>query len=466
MIMKIAAKSLHKLVRATLEFEFSESGSSNSVTVPFIGSMLERVEIVSESGSGVEVQRIYDDNFLINLAIGERYDAFKKYAKHTGVDEKYAACNNSVIPAGATRRFQLPLVGSWIDSVQPYMQAIASDIWLRIYCKSTNLVSGSGTLRLDNVRLICEQEDHNGLDRDTYQRAHSTFNVHQRYSEAIRVEDTSSWTASTKKTINLDDVQGKVSFIVFGLRASKATTANAYKKWVSLGDNATVDLVDQTGRSYFGNGSPPRLGYLRQLAAELLPEGELFDRQSMYVLPLCENIQAALYGVVNNYHEFQPNSKWRLEITPAAAVTNAVVTFNCTNAANDGGAYRLQWAGESTGQLAFNADAAAMKAAFETLSMFREYPNMAVTFSGAATTDFTMTISGVDFDAVDKWGLPSLAADSLAGGGVGEICAVSVTTYFQSGFVSSGSLICSVYAYHAKESVLLSDSGKILAAVI
>ena len=147
-------------------------------------------------------------------------------------------------------------------------------------------------------------------------------------------------------------------------------------------------------------------------------------------------------GTINGVRRF--HDKIDLRITPAAARTDAVVTFNCTNAGNDAGSYRLGWRGEYTSPLAYNASVSDMKAAFESLQVCNDN-DIKSTFSASATTDFTLTLSNVDYDPVEAYGVPFIGVDTLADGGTGEICTVSYSTVYVDGSDCSGSMVVTVY---------------------
>lgn len=451
---KIDPQSLKKVVACTLELEINESGSSNSITLPHIAATIDRMELVAASGSGDEIWRAYDDNLFLNSYFKKSHEQVSKWIEYAGLNEDYG--ENGLVNAGTTRYFNLPLDASWFDNTRPYMPGIRGDLWLKIYFKSTSTVSGSGTVALNGLRLIVEQDCHSKDEVMRHNQVHTAFNIHDRYSEPIRIEDTSTWTASTEKKISLEDVVGKAGFLVFGVRSSKATTSNAYQKWIGLGNNAgTVDLIDAQGKSYFGNGTPVRLQYLKQLASEILPNCNYIQQHPVYVLPFGD-VQQSVKGRVAGYHEFD-GSKWKLSITPGAAATDAIFSVNLNNAANDGGYYKLTWGGETTDSIVYNAAVGVMKTAFEALPMFKKYPNMTATFSATAATDFTITISGVDFDVNAKWGLPKLISESLNDGTVAEYATTTNSTAFASGITETGTLITSVYVYITKESVKLQN---------
>ncbi len=91
----------------------------------------------------------------------------------------------------------------------------------------------------------------------------------------------------------------------------------------------------------------------------------------------------------------------KLAITFPANGTAHVTTFTLTNSANDGGAYRfiasnrLNGETQVTDSLAYNANAATMKAAIEALDPIANQ-GFTVTASGAATATFTLTWNARD----------------------------------------------------------------------
>jgi hypothetical protein len=65
------------------------------------------------------------------------------------------------------------------------------------------------------------------------------------------------------------------------------------------------------------------------------------------------------------------NGQEYLKITPGPAGTSEVQTITLTNLANDGGHYQLAFRGDITDSLAYNPNAAAIKAALEALPVHR-----------------------------------------------------------------------------------------------
>lgn len=434
----------HRISNVALKLDIKESGSSNSITLPFVGAMIEKIEIREEDNSGRIISKQFDDTMLFNYNIIQSDDSKRTNDRYTGLRWNRT---DGLVDAGSTRTFILPLDGTWLNEVNPFITQVKSDIRVEVYFKSTNTVSGSGTATVNSASLEIEHEK---MSQNTFALTSNQFlsSAHvSSFLNVVKMEHSDSWAASS--TLEWDIPMNVCSpFILLTVRASKATTSNAYRKFIPLGDNTTIDVQTASGNSVIAEGSALKISQLKTIMAREVPSW--FADQEVYCIPF-GTVKSALKGHIHGYEKLR-NKDHKIVISTTTAVQNAVATINCTSAANDGGYYRLSWNGEATDDLKFDTSAAAMKAAVEEFLPFKEYPNMAVTMSGTAATDFTITFSGVDFDPIKRWGLPVLEVINLNDGTVEDIVSGSQTQEFVSGYHGgSATLITNAYVYYFNE---------------
>jgi len=240
-----------------------------------------------------------------------------------------------------------------------------------------------------------------------------------------------TFTAGTEKSIDFT-VDGHCPGQVVLIRPADYSTTggSALTNMAYLGKDALISITRKGhGKKNIltDDGGTVTLRELQQMSR--IPFAE--DSGALFIPYSPAMISDMFSGTHGGGFNFK-GEEYSLRITPAPAATDAVFTFNCTNAANDGGSYRLGWAGEWTAPLAYNANVAAMKAAFEGLRVMQDN-DLTATFSATAATDFTVTISGAPYDVNRRFGLPTIDALTLADGGVIDIVTVTNSTAFQDG---------------------------------
>lgn len=448
----------NEIERHRFRLTVSESGGSQSVTPVCVPFLFERIEFRTADSKEEILRTIYSEEFwmYVGWTLEDRYERanLNFYGSRGNVPE--------TILASGTRVYNVRLPYSFLSQVGVDGAYLENDLIISFYTRNGVTSAGSGTFKLNNIELITDEKtEHDSKALAEYRKLRHE-GLTQRYLDTVRVSSgtASAWTAGVTSNLSLNDITGACAGLAVLVRASTSMTGSAMTKCAYLGKEATVDLVDKAGKSIYALGSPVSLDFINQTLS--YEQREFCKAANIVFIPFSEDFMHDLStGAVSKYRKLPTNNNYRLQITPAAAITNEVYTFTLTNPANDGGSYRFTWAGESTGTLAYNASTSAMKAAFETLKVMQDN-NLTATFSATAVASFTLTISNANFDTYKEYGLPSLDSDSLADGGVGEVCTVTRSTpYVDGSNVGGGNFYYDVYAWLHREAHLDGKGGKI-----
>lgn len=443
---KIETQSAGKIKSAYLELTIAESGASQSMTLAPVWQWFQYIELWTNNGSGDMIQRIYDDVLQFNLLTQLDNCRLKRVLSTSNCDSE-ALWTGDVIPASGSRTYRLPLVGTFWDRFQPHFGSELKDIEVRFQCRNGIVTSGSGVPSLTSMNIIFEELDAHPITDQLHLKSHTVMAHVGNLLDWVLVEESTTFTAGTKRLIALDNIVGKVPYLLFVLRAAVTNANNGRQNYSTLGANAQIDLLDNSSQSLYGKGVAMKGSFLRDYIWIDQVNNDVAQRSAVYLLPFCESVSKSNHGVMCGFHEFD-GSKFYLSITPDAAAVDEIHTINCTNAANDGGRYCLELGGDVTDSLAFDANAAAIKAAVDALP-FCARRRITSTASGALTTDATVTFTSPDgSDIVNRYKVKpiTLVNNSLADGGVAEAAVSSVTTYGTNGFDGTGTYTISIYA--------------------
>jgi hypothetical protein len=208
-------------------------------------------------------------------------------------------------------------------------------------------------------------------------------------------------TADSHTDIALDSLRGTSAALIFGVRTNSATaTGSADKKWLHLGDTATVDIVDSGGISVWSRGDDVQANLLLGQTYALQSLGKLGCHRALYCMNFCDSMLAAFNGSYNGGMQFNPSVKLYLRIKCGAAGTATVQTITGTNATNATGSYQFNYRGHTTDALGVAANVAGIKAALETLPSMKQQAYGPLTVTANSTLESkttTLTFSNNTF---------------------------------------------------------------------
>jgi len=441
---RIPVEQLEKVSSLVLRYEVSETGESNSITCVPATYFAEDVELKDSKNKEI-VTEYADITHFLSCAVPDQDEQTPEYKESINLSKNWYQGEDATIPASGSRIYYVRVWSAPLNYEMPYMRNLKKYLQVVVTLRNGIVASGTGTAGLTSIKMLLDNEV---LPSQIRMKAEEMKNqtVHWQYLDWVHVQETSkTMTASTKFTVDLDSVNGHCPALIFAIRAdSYGATSQGLIKYKDLGPTATVDLEDSTGTSILGSGTAIDLAYLKSHHWQKHFNNR-FNNRNFYILPLCANFRRALMGDKSGGYFPFDGSKYRLAITPSAPETDCVQTVNLNNAANDGGYYKLSFRGETTDSLAFNANAAAIKAALEALPSFQDWDGqpLTVTADGAATTDFNLTFDSQSSRPPNR-DLVQLVVETLNDGGIAtapDFASTSVTTYGRSGWTTGTNTI-------------------------
>jgi hypothetical protein len=311
-------------------------------------------------------------------------------------------------------RFNLPIVGSFFQSLQYYMGKSGEDLLIDFFPSGNIIAARAGTVTVSGLNVLIEGDRVDG-ERSTAILAGlmATPSV-ARYLDPVLVNgENRTLTAGAANSFDLNAVRGVASHAAIIVRAAGASnTGSGMMKMYNLGDHdgATFDIQNAASQSILGNGTPVSLSYNRFEWWCKSFSSSFSCSKPLYVVPLCNNVPAAYRGILDGGMQFIGDNKKLVLNLPAAPVSE-VQTFTASGVAASG-FYRFFWKGELSAALAFDATAATMKSTFEAMKTVQA---ITVTFSGPATATFTGTFTHPETHGLGE--LVQLESTSLATAG-------------------------------------------------
>lgn len=445
---KIDKQSSDKAVGMKLRIRLTESGGSNPVTIVPIPYLFERIEFWADNGSGDMIQIEYGDTMFWKYNVYSEEQG-KRLMLNINSSNKWE--NGIAIPAGKSIDYYLEFPGSWIEIVKPFVGGMKGDILCRLYTRNGIIASGNGTVALSQLDLILEVEELDDEDNRHHMIEYEDKIFRYTYLDVVNVSESKTCTASAETKFSLENLNGKCAFLMFCLRSSTSATSNAITNYADLTDLCQVDLLGPQNQKLLGHGTPLYAKELKSLMNKHFP-GSLGSHKNVYIIPFCSSAMQAFTGAKDGYFLFQ-GENYNLSLTFPGAGTAEVQTVTLTNPANDGGYYQLAYKGHVTNSLAYNADVATgMKAALDALPSMVE-DGLTSTFSGQATSTFTITFSPakpVAYQNGHNSNLVKIIPTSLNDGGTAEIGATTVTTVGNAGW-TTGTYTIDLYAFMYKD---------------
>ena len=307
------------------------------------------------------------------------------------------------------KTFYLPLVGGFLDTADLYWKNIHGDFFLDFFPASDIRSETIGSNNIDclDICMIVQTEDLDARDNMTHDKFYQNTISSSRYLDVIPLTFyNETLVANQEKKLELDSVNGNVAGFVAYVKKSGATNfGDGRHEYVSLGKNATLDLLDSGSQSLWGNGVAIPAEYLKNELWVNHFQNDYNKKKNFYLMPFGASMKSAFHGVVDGYVKMAGERNY-IAIKPAATGINkrqfqlifsqkeTHVTYDANNFVHilyeidAAGHIRLGFGGYTTGiiELTNNADvASSVKAQLERLPSFQN-------FNG---TRLTCTISNV-----------------------------------------------------------------------
>lgn len=447
-------------------FRFTISSTSQIAHLP--GPELVREWwIKDKKGSGQELFRWYPETIVAWIhSLPDKQK--KRWHKLANIKEasyenegviKYWDNKDIYIQANHTKYIYLPIPWAVLHLGGIDMQHIQDSIRFYIHFQNDFFVSGTTTnFSLDAIDLIVyspleSMEDESNRLMNQRKFCHSYI-----FPSIDRLEvNDKTLTASQTSRYELEPLSNQKSGflqVIIKNGTSPAASDRSIINYVPI-NNGTIDVEKNSGSSLLGRGTPIKEEELYYIFSNDL---NTYPIKGMYFVPFSDSFSSVFNGEIKGYHQFESKNTNKLAISFPAAPTQEIVSFVLTNVANDGGYFRFIVNGEITILLAYNANAAAIKAALENLSILKKY-DVSVTASGAATASFTITFAAKNGPISDNIGVLKLIEHTLNDGTVGEIATSSVTTYGKYGFTTSSSYTTYIDSWYFRRLTIREDGS-------
>jgi len=387
-----AVNQLHQITDVDLFLDIFEFGNAAEVQLCPSSYLVNYVEWLN--GRGEVLYREHNDvSWWSSLALIP--DGLRTAEFHRSINTSERCYEGQIHVRNTTRRYRLPFVMHPWNIQKPYLGNLKDGLSIRIYWAASVVASGSGTPRITGAYLNLRQRRLPDADVKVYRERFNDTVMHK-FLQADKLEFLSQTiTAGTNFKLDLSSFKGDCPFMLFAIRSnSTSATSNAILKTLGLGEGASCDVLDPSGSSVLGSGTAVRVKLLEDRVSQHVPGTDIMKYRRWYVIPFCESVYKAAQGVDCGSFNFN-GGKYMLSITPAAAGTSCVQTINLAAGSCTQGVYQLEYKGEVTDPLAYNASASTIKSTLEALQAFQEHPAgpLTVTASGALSSDATLTFA-------------------------------------------------------------------------
>jgi hypothetical protein len=262
-----------------------------------------------------------------------------------------------------------------------YWSNIDGDVHVDFHPANTIVQSGNASNPLvdtQTITLLVQTENLTSEDEKNHDVFHSTVIQSNRLIDWVPVREFGkSLTAGSQTTIDLDSIVGKAAGLVVMVRNTGASNVNNGKfNYISLGEDAKIDITTVGNKSILGSGVPLDGHYITNELWTTHFNTRFNHYKNGLFIPFTEDIKQAYKGVVNGYIDFD-HSGHKLQITPGSVGKNTVQTF-VRSSAPTAGNYRFLFKGEYSIPVAFNATTSVMAQRFSELVSVRTYPKGAL----------------------------------------------------------------------------------------
>ena len=258
----LQAGAFTKLKSATLKITIENRGVPTQLAgLPY---WFDRIEMRSANGSK-HLGTVYNDNLAFNLGSLLSEQQLKSVLPSANMDQNFEPLR--AILSNETKTYYLPLVGGFLDTADLYWKNIQGDFFIDFFPSRDIRTTYQNNSDIDclDMCLIVQTEDLDARDNMTHQKFHSNTISTSRFLDVIPISFyNESLVANQEKKLELDSVSGNVAGFVMYVKETGATNLNdGNNQYVSLGKNASLDLLDSGSQSLWGNGVSIPAEYLK-----------------------------------------------------------------------------------------------------------------------------------------------------------------------------------------------------------
>jgi hypothetical protein len=445
----VRAGSLTGIGHIVLELNLTLNTSDSTVaSIPYF---FDRINF-RLSGSNEVNYTMYNDTIMFNILSYLTKAQLAGVAKNLNLDvSNGGASYTNPLKAGTSKRFYLPLVGSWINNLDYYFSNSQQDLIIEIFPSANVIVNGSGTVDCNGLQLIVENKNITPRDSAILASQFSSRVFACNYLDVVPAHSyNQTLTAGVVNKIDLTNIRGLCSHLLVEIKATGASNTNASNmNLYNLGQNSYIDVITADNQSIFGNGVSVPVAWLQNEVSNHHFNTDVFSvAKNYYIIPFTNSIRGSYQGRIDGCMRFD-GSKYQLAIQPNLQVAEVqTLTFSGTSTA---GNCSFWFRGEVSQSVSFNASVGTIKSVLENMKTLRAM-NATVTASGTISSGASITLT-ITANESFNGDLILVTNNSLLAGSTAVSCVTSETTADITG-IASGTFDCYVYAFLFKEANL------------
>lgn len=409
---------------------FTVAVSSNSLVLAPVTEFFERI-LLKDKNDKI-LQTMVPDQLLLNNILECEQSDLQLLFKNLNIRADYR-CQNSSIPSGESRTFILPLTGVFTDFSTLNWVNSSSDLCIEFYSKIPT-VSGSGTLTLSSMNLVCPTETLPANEMVSVMKSGQIADINRMgFLEPVVIQNSGQTiTAGGSSRIDLTSFgNGHYAGLLVHYRPDNVSnTSNGLWSKSFLPSNTTFDIQNNSSNSILNSGQPISWQIYRDYGLWNHVNNDFYQRNNIAVIPFCRDLKSAMRGICCGSMKFN-SAKETLVINHPSAGTAGVFSCVISSTALDQGVVKIEFGGCMTAPLAYNTSTANLKVAMDALASSLSYKGtklgwtFSAKFDAAATITMTVDTAGVLIDEKD-W--PKVHVFGTDGGVSEASSAVSYST--------------------------------------
>lgn len=441
--------------RLWIEYDVTQTADQSYILpVPYWFSTCE----LRSSGSDKALKTWYPETTLLDISLLDKQEMeYVKDQMNFVEDGWFSKAKLEQPQASESRTFRMPLLGSPIEMCNLNFRMLKDDLVLRLKSRYA-LENLDGAPTITAVRIMAEE--YSEYYKDVTDKFYAANNVAGDYLDFQRISKAYTLTNAQLTTVELSNAPKCYSpFLLVTFRnlasAEAKVSGNNLNTYYSIGRNAKFVLKTNGDRAEYETSSSLTGSQVRALTRRFFPDSNLLQKTHFYLIPFTKSLENAIKDAssLGGCMVFDGSSA-SIEITPEAG-TACVQTINVRATAASGN-YHFVYKGQYSDSLAYNADVAAMKAAFENIPKAKA-DGLIVTFNEILSADgsFTATFDVANGDVP----LVEVVSNNLATSAPLPILGAhaSYTTRGVHGITSASSYLVDVYFAMFRQMTQLSN---------
>ena len=316
---RLKAGSAAKVRDPALRVTVQNTDGSNTVTMTKLTDSIQMIQYYVNGG--VDLIQTQTAAELYQNTQWMTQERFSTIAPQMNTTSSWGA--GTAIATSATKAYYLPILGSFFDYAEPFLQAINMDIVIRITFRNS-VSAGTGVLALANngLELLMTQDHGTNDDQKHIMDLHKQFVWRNLYFNVMNLTAQATFTASTATNISLRAATGKAVFMTFCLRATNVPATDGYSTFTALenttGSTSSVALLDSQNRSILGGGTitPVKLRYIDYPRHA---NSQFSQNNANYLIPFSDSaLRSFTDATLSRGYYYMSGDECTLQITPSS----------------------------------------------------------------------------------------------------------------------------------------------------